>query len=116
MNEEEERARCQRYAEEWAIENNVAHPESQKVECLAEMLVHTRAEAFEAGRKDAMAEFIEGKTALEGTCRDLSTMLTACKSKLARVEALIVECDEGDDVRVDVDQLRAALADSGDKP
>lgn len=83
-----------------------------------------RAEAFEAGHKDAIAEFIEGKTALEGTCRDLSVMLAACKAKLARVEATLMSdwckaagyVHRADDFGRLHAELRAALADSVEKP
>lgn len=136
MNEEEERVRCEKLLCDAGIEPERPH---------VAMLMATRAEAFEAGRKSrnidveaAEDELRVTMLAQEGWRQRLLESRLALEAKLARVEAAMDRADS--DLACDDHYcwcftraampgplcecancttwrlLRAALADSGDKP
>lgn len=86
-----------------------------------------RAEAFEAGRRSRdgeVADMDAGHDATHANLVRVAGLLAACKAKLARVEATLMSdwckaagyVHRADDFGRLHAELRAALADSGEKP
>lgn len=143
MTEEEERARCEDVVRHCTSSIGLVDLNSAAARrVLVPMAIQLRAEAFEAGRKSRDLEFVEKDVDHNVTHANLvrvADLLAACKAKLARVEAAALEAIDawnlwtgqemyGEHIREgmppsdfeawesSIDGLRAALADSGDKP
>lgn len=121
MTEEEERARCERAAMRSLGRWRYTFDTQEEYDCAIKTSLEShqseRAEAFGAGRKAQSQVPCMHYAAVDAMQRAVAAAeaeLSTCKAKLARVEALLDDTHlDGYETR---EALRAALADSGEKP